>query len=162
MSELLIRNRQRTRAVDLRLLRRLMRWIVERELGVADYELGFHFVDAPEMARLNWQFLQHEGSTDVITFDHGSSLQRIHGESFISVSYAVKQAREFGTTWTSELVRYVIHALLHLRGFDDLQPGRRREMKREENRLLRALEFQFSLAQLARSRNSRAQKPKAT
>ena len=62
---------------------------------------------------------------------------------------AVQQAREFNTTWSSEVVRYVVHALLHLQGYDDLQPAKRRVMKREENRLLRALERQFDLGEVA-------------
>ena len=89
------------------------------------------------MARVNWDFLRHEGSTDVITFDHGSTPERLHGELFISVADAVAQAAEFGTTWPEELARYVIHGLLHLRGHDDLEPAKRRVMKREENRLVR-------------------------
>lgn len=103
------------------------------------------------MARVNQEFLQHEGSTDVITFDHGSSNQRLHGEIFISVPDAVKQAREFRATWQSELVRYIIHGLLHLRGHDDLQPAQRRVMKREENRLLRRLATTFTLEGIAHS-----------
>ena len=53
---------------------------------------------------------------------------------------AVAQATEFKTTWQSEVVRYVVHGVLHLLGHDDLQPDLRRKMKREENRLVRRLE----------------------
>lgn len=106
------------------------------DLGVTA-ELGIHLVSAREMARVNWDFLRHEGSTDVITFDHGSTPQRLHGELFISVADAVKQAGEFGTAWPEELARYVIHGLLHLHGYDDLEPAKRRVMKREENRLVK-------------------------
>jgi probable rRNA maturation factor len=67
---------------------------------------------------------------------------------FICLDDAVKQAREFRTTWQEELARYVIHGLLHLRGFDDLEPAARRVMKREENRLLRRAGRAFTLAQL--------------
>ena len=61
---------------------------------------------------------------------------------------AVKQAQEFKTSWQSEVVRYAIHAVLHLRGYDDLQPAKRRVMKREENRLLRGLAPAFDLSDL--------------
>ncbi len=155
-SDLAFRNRQRTRALNLPLLRRLTLQVLQTELGIRDYELGIHFVEAKEMASLNQKFLQHEGSTDVITFDHGAagSPAPLHGEIFISVPDAVKQARAFGTTWQSEIVRYIIHGLLHLRGFDDLQPRKRREMKREENRLLLKMTRQFSLKQIAFKRRS--------
>ena len=153
---LALRNRQRTRALPIPLLRRLTRHLLESELGVKDYELGFHFVSAEEMARVNGQFLRHTGSTDVITFDHSiagapeTGAPNLHGEVFISVADAVKQAREFGTTWQSEVVRYIIHGLLHLRGHDDLKPVTRKVMKREENRLLKQIESQFSVRQLSR------------
>jgi probable rRNA maturation factor len=147
-------NRQRTKRISIPLLRRITLFVLNNVLGVEQYELGFHLVDAPEMARVNETFLQHTGSTDVITFDHSETPLRdtamLHGEIFISIPDAVAQAREFGTTWHSELTRYVIHGLLHLRGFEDLQPKLRREMKREENRLLKLVEQEFRLRELAR------------
>ncbi len=154
-------NRQRDRRINLRFLRRLLTQVLREELGLAQFELCFHFVSATEMARVNWQFLQHEGSTDVITFDHSAALaaarstpSALHGEAFICVADAVKQAAEFGTTWQSEVARYTVHAILHLLGYDDLQPAKRRVMKREENRLMRGLAKAFDLAQLE-TRNSK-------
>jgi probable rRNA maturation factor len=160
-----IRNRQRVRRINTPLLRRITLHVIRKQLGLADFELGVHLVDATEMARINWDFLQHEGSTDVITFDHSASSgipslpheshQNLHGEVFISIDDAVNQARQFRTTWQQELIRYVIHGLLHLKGHDDLKPAARRVMKREENRLARVAAKQFALAQLGRDRSSR-------
>ena len=62
----------------------------------------------------------------------------------------MKQAKEFKTSWQSELTRYVIHGLLHLRGHDDRETTARRAMKKEENRLLRETSREFSLSRLAR------------
>ncbi len=136
-SQIVIANRQRTRRVNVREIRALTEAVLA-DLGVMA-ELGIHLVSAREMAQVNWDFLRHEGSTDVITFDHGSTPERLYGELFISVADTVKQAGEFGTAWTEELARYVIHGLLHLHGYDDLEPAKRRVMKREENRLVRRL-----------------------
>ena len=106
--------------------------------------------------RVNWRFLQHEGSTDVITFDYLNSaagLQppalQLHGELFICVDDAIQQAKAFKTDWQAEVVRYLTHGVLHLLGYDDLELELRRKMKREENRLVRQLAKRFSLAQLA-------------
>lgn len=152
---LVFRNRQRTRALNVHLLRRVARHVLEQQLEANEYELGVHMVDAHEMARVNKQFLQHEGSTDVITFDHGSSKRWLHGEIFISIPDAVKQACDFKTTWQSEVVRYLIHGLLHLRGYDDSQPAKCRAMKREENRLVKRIESQFAVKRPARTGNSK-------
>lgn len=154
---IVISNRQRTKKINSRLLKQIVS-VLFAELKMEHAELGIHLVGAKEMARVNWQYLQHEGSTDVITFDHlnlsleipGSSLQ-LHGELFVCVDDAVAQAKEFKTTWPSEVVRYVVHGVLHLLGHDDLKPHLRRTMKREENRLVRRLETRFSLAQLSRT-----------
>ena len=149
---LVFKNRQRVRRVDTPLLRRITHWLLEESLGVQEYELCVHLVGAAEMARVNKAFLQHEGSTDVITFDHLESARphALHGELFICLDDAVKQAKEFKTSWQSELTRYVIHGLLHLRGHDDLKPAARRAMKKDENRLLREISREFSLSRLAR------------
>ena len=149
---LVVKNRQRVRRVDTPLLRRITRWLLEKSLGVRDCQMCIHLVGAGEMARVNQEFLQHAGSTDVITFDHAEADQPglIHGELFVCLDDAVKQAKKFKTTWQSELTRYVIHGLLHLRGHDDLKPAARRVMKKEENRLLREISREFSLPRLAR------------
>jgi rRNA maturation RNase YbeY len=153
-----VRNRQRVRAIATPLLRRITHRVLESELGVAAYELGIHLVEPEEMARVNQQFLQHEGSTDVITFDHTgleANTSVLHGEIFISVADAVKQASQFRTTWQAEVVRYVIHGLLHLRGHDDLKPAACKVMKREENRLVKRIVSQFAIERLARTRSSK-------
>jgi probable rRNA maturation factor len=122
------------------------------ELEICEAELGVNLVGAREMTLVNETFLRHEGSTDVITFDHTdcppkTTSPALHGELFICVDEAVQQARRFRTSWQSEVVRYLIHGVLHLRGHDDRRASDRRKMKREENRLVRRLGRKFSLAQ---------------
>jgi rRNA maturation RNase YbeY len=72
------------------------------------------------------------------------------GDVFICVDVAVEQAREFRTTWQEELARYIVHALLHLCGHDDLAAAPRRRMKQAENRLVRQLSRQFRFNTLSR------------
>ncbi len=152
----IIVNRQRKKRIDSRLLKQIVSELFS-ELEISEAELGISLVSAREMALVNETFLQHEGSTDVITFDHTEKLKaengkrkQLHGELFICVDDAIAQAKEFQTTWQSEIVRYTVHGVLHLLGYDDLKPHLRRTMKREENRLVRLLAKRFSLAQLSR------------
>lgn len=155
--DLTIQNRQRTRAIDLRQLRRICTEMFREQLGIENVELSITLVAAPEMTRLNETFLQHTGSTDVITFDyHGPGTRKlelgtdIHGELLVCVDEAILQARRFQTTWQSEIVRYIIHGVLHLLGHDDHRAAARRNMKREENRLLDLLTARFPLSRLTR------------
>lgn len=153
---LLIKNRQRAVSLDIRLLRTLVGTLLGVELEIQDFDLAIYIVRAPEMAQLNEKFLQHHGSTDVITFDYSNSPRRstldvrpiLHGEIFICIDDARVQARHFRVSWQSELARYIIHGVLHLCGFDDVTPALRRKMKREENRLLRKIARLFPLRKL--------------
>ena len=153
--ELSLQNRQRARAVDLRLLRRITLVLLADLLSAKHFTLGVHLVAAPEMAQLNETFLEHAGPTDVITFDHSTRAApgpptALHGEIFICVDEVVVQARRFSATWQSELVRCLVHGLLHLYGHDDTQPGPRKSMKRKENSLLKQLASRFPLSKLRR------------
>ena len=154
---IVIANRQRTKKINARLLRQIVdEWFAE--LKITEAELGINLVGAKEMAEVNWKFLRHEGSTDVITFDHNKPAKNrlartltppsLHGELFVCVDVAIAQAKEFKTTWQTETVRYVVHGVLHLLGHDDLKAALRRKMKREENRLVGKLSKKFSLAEI--------------
>ena len=68
--ELVLRNRQRIRAIDWRLLRRIGLELLDEILPGGQFELGVHLVTASAMEKLNRNFLEHEGPTDVITFDY--------------------------------------------------------------------------------------------
>jgi probable rRNA maturation factor len=155
---LAITNRQRRQPIRRRLLREIATHLLVEQCGLRAYDLSLCLLAAPAMTRLNEQFVGHAGCTDVITFDYagGRSLAptrrggTLQGEIFICVDEAVLQARRFRTSWQSEVVRYLVHGVLHLRGYDDLHPAARRRMKRQESRLLRALAARFALSQLAR------------
>ena len=169
-------NRQDVRGVDLRLLRRVVRALLREAWPRGSFDLVVHLVAAPEMTRLNEAFLHHKGSTDVITFDYsegGGQASRLsaarstllpanpeqdtpapplHGEILVCLDEAVSQARRFRGTWQSELVRYVVHGVLHLLGYDDQEARSRRRMRRLEDGLVRHLARQFELDSLGPSR----------
>ena len=110
------------------------------------------------MAQINEQFLGHSGPTDVITFDYGTERDRspnsrlirgnkqsaatsssnmaIEAEILICPEIASSQSRSFGVGWRHEILRYLAHGFLHLAGHDDMDPARRKVMKRAENALV--------------------------
>ncbi|MFM8438780.1 MAG: rRNA maturation RNase YbeY [Candidatus Kapaibacterium sp.] len=87
---------------------------------------------------INARFLQHDYATDVITFPLDERM--VDGEIYISVDTAARQAKEYGVNLTQELLRLVIHGVLHLLGFDDATPEERAEMHEQENAVLILLE----------------------
>lgn len=150
MAKLAFSNRQRTRPLDVRLLREITLATLASLPHVDDWELTFYFVSAKRMALINETHLGHEGATDVITFGYNDADTpwQLAGEVFICIEVAVTQAKEFRTTWQAEVVRYIVHSLLHLCGYDDLKSADRRKMKRVENRLVADLSRQFNLSAL--------------
>jgi probable rRNA maturation factor len=171
---LTLRNRQRLRPLNLPLLRRVVRALLQEAWPDASFDLAVYVVAAPRITQLNETFLHHQGSTDVITFDYAESagqasrpsserlfgaLERdrrdacptlLHGEIFVCVDEAVSQARRFRTTWQSELVRYIVHGILHLLGYKDSHSRARRKMKVAEDALVRRLSRQFDFRWLSR------------
>jgi probable rRNA maturation factor len=81
------------------------------------------------MSELHQRFLQIDGPTDVITFQHG--------EIVISVETARRQAHTFGTSLKDELRLYLVHGLLHLRGFEDKAASSARVMRAAQERISR-------------------------
>jgi probable rRNA maturation factor len=149
-NNLVVRNRQRAQPVNSRLFRKIAHSLVVELLRADSFDLGISIIAASEMARLNESFLRHQGSTDVLAFDYAQApgLETLCGEIFLCADEAKIQARRFKTTWQSELVRYLVHGVLHLRGYDDHRPASRRKMKREENRLLKALAGRYAFLPL--------------
>jgi len=149
-----VRNRQRTRAVNTRQLHRMAKTVLLHHLRVEDFHLNIFLVGAREMTRLNEAYLRHRGSTDVLAFDYRDPARRgpLFGEIFVSVDEACSQARRFRTTWQSEVVRYIVHGLLHFCGYEDLHSKHRQKMKRVEDRLLILLSSEFSLSALSASK----------
>lgn len=135
-----IRNKQRRYQVNSRRLRDLAVAVAE-VLDLKEIDLGIFVVGELEMTRLNESFLQHAGCTDVITFDYNdaSSPDLVAGEVFICLEEAARQATRFRVPLQQEALRYVMHGILHLCGYDDLTPAKRRKMKQVENRLVRTL-----------------------
>jgi len=155
---ILLRNRQKVRGVNLHLLRAVVDRVLEWSSACDSVDLGIYLVGEAEITRLNEAFLRHAGPTDVISFDYSEKNSELIGEILVCVHEALRQSKTFRTSWQSELVRYVVHGILHLKGFDDLRAVARRKMKAEENRLIRRLAAEFDLSKLALSGRSRRTK----
>ena len=81
------------------------------------------------MSNLHHRFLQIDGPTDVMTFQHG--------EIFISVETARREASAYRTSLEEEIQLYLVHGLLHLCGFDDKNPWSAKTMRAAQVRIAR-------------------------
>ena len=83
------------------------------------------------MKRLNSKFRGKNSTTDVLSFPLAENFERHLGDIVISLPQARKQAREFGSRLQEELLRLLIHGLLHLLGYDHEGVSKREALRTE-------------------------------
>ena len=120
-------------------------WIraVAKEYQKKTGDIGYMFVGDEKILEVNREFLGHDYYTDVITFDYSEG-NVINGDIIISTETVASNAVEQGTNYTEELLRVIIHGILHLCGLNDKGPGEREIMEEAENKAL-AMAKQYSI-----------------
>lgn len=103
----------------------------DRRIG----NLNYLFCDDEEILRVNREFLHHDYYTDIITFDY-SRKDKVGGDIFISLDTVKSNSEDLKVSFHSEILRVIVHGLLHLCGIDDKAPGEREVMEKEENKAL--------------------------
>lgn len=111
---------------------------------LAPGELSLVFLTDPALARLHADFLADASTTDVITFAGDPALGTA-GEVCVSADTAAAYARKHRRDFSAELTLYLVHGWLHLVGYDDLQPAKKRAMRRAEARAMKVLRSQRAL-----------------
>lgn len=98
--------------------------------------LSVVLADHDTVLSLNREWLDHDWNTDVISF----LLEEdpIEGEVYVDVETAMERHGEFDASLTEEILRYVIHGILHLCGHDDATDAERDAMRVLEDRYLTA------------------------
>lgn len=114
---------------------------ITQDLNLALRSLEINFIDSETIKEINKNFLSHDYSTDIITFNYSDVQNIIDGEIFISVDDAKENAKKFKVKFLEEIGRLVAHGILHLIGFDDTTPDQRKKMKNQENQLLKKNKF---------------------
>lgn len=117
------------------------RWI-EQVAKNHDRVLGpltYVFCNDEKIIEVNREFLQHDYYTDIITFDYSRS-RMVSGDMFISLDTVASNAAMVGCDYECELMRVVVHGVLHLCGINDKGPGEREIMEAHEDEALRLLD----------------------
>ncbi len=114
--------------------------LVLRLEGVERASISIALVDDAAIHELNRRHLSHDWPTDVITFGlSGPGADILEAELVVSAEMAVTTARASGDDPDTELVLYVVHGLLHLRGYDDHSQDEVAAMRRREAEVLALL-----------------------
>jgi len=117
------------------------RWIkkIASNYGKKIGQISYIFCSDEKILEINKQFLNHDYFTDIITFDY-STASIISGDIFISIDTVNNNAKELNISYNAELLRIMIHGILHLCGQEDKSTEQRAEMTRKENLALELLD----------------------
>ena len=127
-----------TGRASLPFVKRTLPRAIERVSSCRLTALSIALVGDATMSRLHRQFLGIDGPTDVITFelDHDARGRVTAGEVICCVPEARRQSAERSTSIDRELLLYALHGVLHLSGYDDVEPAAHRRMHLAEDRIL--------------------------
>ena len=117
--------------------RKTGRWIraVAAEYGFAVGNINYIFCSDERELAVNREFLGHDYYTDVITFDY-STASTLNGDIFISLDTVRSNAEMVGVPFEQELLRIIIHGVLHLTGQGDKTPETKVQMTEKEEKAL--------------------------
>lgn len=108
---------------------------------VGSYAISISIVDDQEIRRINRESLNRPATTDVIAFDlseAGLPYQKV-GDLYICMDTAEANSKRFNVGLREELIRLVIHGLLHLVGYDDGVEAKREIMVAVQERIVKRL-----------------------
>ena len=106
----------------------------QKEVG----DISYIFCSDEKILEINNQYLQHDYYTDIITFDYTEG-DIISGDIFISLDTVKSNSEEFNTDYKEELLRVIIHGVLHLCGVNDKTEEQEAQMRAEEDRALQII-----------------------
>ena len=111
--------------------------------GDSEAELSLEVVGNQRIRRLNRQYRRQDHPTDVLAFplrEASGPRTPLLGDVVISFPRAVEQASQYGHSIEEELIKLLIHGILHLKGYDHERGElEARRMRRRERAILDTL-----------------------
>jgi probable rRNA maturation factor len=110
-----------------------------KQEGLAAGVINYIFCKDDYLLDLNQRFLERDTLTDVIAFDYSEEDGEVSGDVFISIERARENATQFEQTEIHEVLRVIIHGVLHLCGYDDKTNEQKLQMTTREDYYLSLL-----------------------
>ncbi len=101
--------------------------------------VDINFITDEEMLDINQKVFGRDYLTDTISISYKDNKNSISGTIYISLPRVQENARIFHNNYKEELLRVIIHSILHLLGFDDQTDEERKEMRAMEDACLRKI-----------------------
>lgn len=143
-----VHNRQKDLPLSLTTLKKMIPFLL-KNLEVFTNEVIIHLVSVSTISKVHADFFNDPSPTDCMSFPMDPPSKKetdshILGEIFVCPKVALDYATKKGTDPYEETALYIIHGLLHLLGYDDLDPASRKVMRKMEKTCLR-ITSSFSL-----------------
>jgi probable rRNA maturation factor len=110
--------------------------MILRDEAISQAEISIAVVDDSTIAALHKEFLDDPTPTDVLSFVLENSPGLLEGEVVASADTAKSYSKKYDWPAENELLLYVIHGTLHLVGYDDVTPKKRKKMREKETEYL--------------------------
>lgn len=116
-------------------------WInsVSNSYGKKIGSINYIFCSDRKILEINKSFLNHNYYTDIISFDYTNSDKSISGDIFISIDMVLHNSQKFDSPFNHELMRVMIHGILHFLGLKDKTKEDSKKMRNAENSAIRAI-----------------------
>jgi len=98
-------------------------------------EINYIFCNDDYLHKLNVEFLQHDTLTDIISFDYTVG-KIIQGDIYISTERVAENAQDYQVSFLEELLRVMVHGVLHYCGYKDKTDSEAHIMREKENHYL--------------------------
>lgn len=98
--------------------------------------INYIFCKNEYLLAMNQQYLRHDTYTDIITFDMSEVEKELSGDIYISTEQVKNNSDELETNYLEELLRVMIHGVLHLVGFNDHTEEEKRIMRKNEEKYM--------------------------
>lgn len=121
----------------VRRIKKFLALVISEEHYKLD-QLCIVFTSDDYLLEINRLYLNHDYYTDIITFDyHNHNLSnKINGELYISYERALDNAKAYTVDLDKEILRLMVHGVLHLCGYKDKTPKDKKIMTEKENHYL--------------------------
>ena len=140
------------------LIRRSCIAVLRNEEFEGPAEVSVTFVDNDEIRKLNAQYRDKDIETDVLSFPMGCDGEydtnpgtgaKILGDVVLSMEKAMDQANLYGHSLDREVGYLTVHSMLHLLGYDHMEPLDKVHMREREESVMRQLGLEVNLGYTA-------------
>ena len=113
-----------------RKIKKLIEKVISKEDKISG-DLNFILTNDSILKKINNEFLKHNYNTDVISFNYYDQ-NNLTGEIYISIETVKRNAKNYKVSYRNEMIRVIIHGVLHICGYEDRNDSEKGEMRKKE------------------------------